>query len=80
MPDRDTLTTGDLEEAFADSAATERKRAIRLRAIRDKAKHEVTKANMQSLIETARLKEASQEQFDFAKPGEDWGSTTWRRR
>lgn len=74
MPHRDSITTEELHEIFMDPAERSRKEDLRRRVFQQAADLRRLKAEGLRLNEIARLRAAKQQTFEFAQPGEDWGS------
>jgi hypothetical protein len=76
----DRLTPAEAQDMFISPEQEAKALFIRHQDEQVRSLRNETKQKMLSLVESARLKEAKQESFDFVKPGPDWGSTTWQRR
>jgi hypothetical protein len=59
-----------------DYVGRERKQMATLERIRLAKQRELIRLELVRLNEISRLANAKQVLFDFAEPGEDWGSTT----
>jgi hypothetical protein len=59
-----------------DYVGRERKQMATLERIRLAKQREALRLELVRLNEISRLANAKQVLFDFAEPGEDWGSTT----
>jgi hypothetical protein len=75
MPHIDSLGSEDISDMF-DYVGRERKQMATLERIRLAKQREALRLELVRLNEISRLANAKQVLFDFAEPGEDWGSTT----
>jgi hypothetical protein len=75
MPHIDSLGSEDIADMF-DYVGRERKQMATLERIRLAKQRELIRLELVRLNEISRLANAKQVLFDFAEPGEDWGSTT----
>jgi hypothetical protein len=75
MPHIDSLGSEDISDMF-NYVSRERKQLATLECIRLAKQREALRLELVRLNEISRLANAKQVLFDFAEPGEDWGSTT----
>jgi hypothetical protein len=75
MPHIDSLGSEDISDMF-DYVGRERKQMATLERIRLAKQREALRLELVRLNEISRLANAKQVLFDFAEPGEDWGTTT----